>query len=1062
MSKVLIGLLYSLFIGSYFHALAFAQSPYLLTDVGKAPSKIEINRSHEKFYELNGKKFFIANESNYGSAIWQIHDDKSITFFKDLSEGGTRIVLVEEIFTLTNGKVLLANIASTDEDEVSTGFSGVPRLIRLSDNPDEIGELTVSGKTLDAFKYYSIIQDNGMLFGTTNIHDLAPDVIVRTDGSVQGTVAVAAVENAYGTRYLATVNGKILFRFDIDEYGTELGVSDGTIASSVLLKDIIPGSESSDPKTIGVIGETLYFSAKNASGGLEIWKTDGTEEGTTLIKEVVGPNEYGYIDARRQDIWVNNNFLFFTFYNRQTGSELWRIDGATDDIRMLKDIIPGSNSGIYSYDLIDENRVVIGTNTLFVASMGSDSRAIYVTDGTEQGTHNVFDSSANIINTTTPVLFKNKAYFIAENSAKEKFLYQSDGTISGTIKLFPCSAGRIYSLLDKLFFASQSISADTIELSVSDGTEANTKQLISVPTSSTSLYSFKSYKIDNKVYFEVDRKIYETSGTPESTVLSIDGLSPLGGNISGSTAEFAESRGSVIAQLVVSASDDKTYDIQLWKTKGTESSTVLMRGNFSATLYSSPDRPYFSQGRSFYTSNDTLSSIIPISDALYKDAPGIGVASNNLFFEDSLNQVWGSQGSYDSTKIIAKGSLYEPYFYDGNFNDKAFLALKNVALFGLTDSQSSQTELWVSDGTPNGTYQLADLVPGEDSSFPRPAKGVVVNDIAYFLADGKDLRNVLYRTDGSKNGTFLLTSFGENERFFSFSSGGSSLYFFTEKNYSNARLWKSDGTIAGTKSLFDLPCSAPNFSIALADKLIFSCESNLGEELWVSGGTLESTRLLKDIYSGSASSRPAQLSFAYGKVYFTANDGVHGRELWVTDGTVEGTKMVADFFKGPHGSFNFFKPYGVDDRKLIYKTNGRLIFAPLTQEIGRELWAIDVNGSISPTPTPTPSPTPAPSTNISSIKLQKPKLTQKRKIVTASVSTVQGTGFSYVFSYYVAPKVKPKKPIKPKLKRSSLPKVSLGKFKLKEKVIVYCYLESRGSSTVKTSPKSPVSSIVIK
>jgi hypothetical protein len=43
-----------------------------------------------------------------------------------------------------------------------------------------------------------------------------------------------------------------------------------------------------------------------------------------------------------------------------------------------------------------------------------------------------------------------------------------------------------------------------------------------------------------------------------------------------------------------------------------------------------------------------------------------------------------------------------------------------------------------------------------------------------------------------------------------------------------------------------------------------------------------------------------------------------------------------------------------------------------------------------------------------------------------------------------------------------LPKVSLGKFKLKEKVIVYCYLESRGSSTVKTSPKSPVSSIVIK
>src|SRR5688572_12264609 len=61
-----------------------------------------------------------------------------------------------------------------------------------------------------------------------------------------------------------------------------------------------------------------------------------------------------------------------------------------------------------------------------------------------------------------------------------------------------------------------------------------------------------------------------------------------------------------------------------------------------------------------------------------------------------------------------------------------------------------------------------------------------------------------------------------------------------------------------------------------------------------------SATLVQDINSNTASA----LGFAYtdtdrsveldGRLFFFADDGVHGRELWSTDGTDAGTQMVKD------------------------------------------------------------------------------------------------------------------------------------------------------------------------
>src|SRR5262249_56133663 len=71
-----------------------------------------------------------------------------------------------------------------------------------------------------------------------------------------------------------------------------------------------------------------------------------------------------------------------------------------------------------------------------------------------------------------------------------------------------------------------------------------------------------------------------------------------------------------------------------------------------------------------------------------------------------------------------------------------------------------------------------------------------------------------------------------------------------------------------------------------------------GRELWKSDGTAAGTVLVKDIYSGNASSSPQNLTNVNGTLFFIATDGVTGAELWKSDGTAAGTALVKDIYSG--------------------------------------------------------------------------------------------------------------------------------------------------------------------
>ena len=86
-----------------------------------------------------------------------------------------------------------------------------------------------------------------------------------------------------------TVAGSNLFFVASDaSHGRELWVTNGTAQGTELVKDIVPGPVGSYPNNLTNANGTLYFTAASANGQNELWRSDGTAQGTTLVADLPG------------------------------------------------------------------------------------------------------------------------------------------------------------------------------------------------------------------------------------------------------------------------------------------------------------------------------------------------------------------------------------------------------------------------------------------------------------------------------------------------------------------------------------------------------------------------------------------------------------------------------------------------------------------------------------------------------------------------------------------------------------------------------------------------------
>ena len=82
------------------------------------------------------------------------------------------------------------------------------------------------------------------------------------------------------------LGNRLVFDADDGTNGRELWITDGTPGGTMILKDIAPGSSTSDPYPEGVINGRVYFSAENLAYGRELWRTNGTPTGTKRVTDI--------------------------------------------------------------------------------------------------------------------------------------------------------------------------------------------------------------------------------------------------------------------------------------------------------------------------------------------------------------------------------------------------------------------------------------------------------------------------------------------------------------------------------------------------------------------------------------------------------------------------------------------------------------------------------------------------------------------------------------------------------------------------------------------------------
>ncbi|MCB0697133.1 MAG: T9SS type A sorting domain-containing protein [Chitinophagaceae bacterium] len=313
------------------------------------------------------------------------------------------------------------------------------------------------------------------------------------------------------------------------------------------------------------------------------------------------------------------------------------------------------------------------------------------------------------------------------------------------------------------------------------------------------------------------------------------------------------------------------------------------------------------------------------------------------------DELWVTDGNTNGTVLLkdinpGSGSSRPAYFF-----------VSGRKLFFYADDGVHGNELWMSDGTANGTVMLKDIWTGPDGQDPNIDPSFIeINNKVYFIAtNGSQVQGYeLWTTDGTTNGTQLVADIRPGLA----TSGlrmltkyNNKLYFFANAGSPDyGSLWVSDGTSNGTHmavdpvtgtQIYDGPSSAGlvNNKIPVCNNLMFFGVNRISNqninnlELWVSDGTPNGTKQLKDIYPGLYGCELDYLHVVDSLVFFFANDSLHGKELWVTDGSTSGTRMVHDIRKqvGFGCSPMFVSPYA---NKLFfgaYDTSSTTSYADL-------------------------------------------------------------------------------------------------------------------------------------
>jgi len=865
---------------------------------------------------------------NNGGDDLPISDNDNFEFDTAVLDGSDYAVTVQtqpsdpnQICIVGNGEstvsgALVTNITVTCEAGYTLGgtVSGLAGSGLVLQN-NEGDDLSISEN--DNFEFDTAVLDGSDYAVTVHTRPSEPNQICTVDNGT-GTVSGADVTNITVT---CVASESYLIKV------TVAGLADGD--------ELVLQNNGSDDLLISDNGDFPFATTVPDSSAYSVTVLTPPESAT---QRCIVENSEGFLQGEDVNVTVNCQWLLFIRANDGTvGEELFATNGTTAGTSLVKNINTNANADPH-------NLVVAGGVAYFVATDSITGNELWKTDGTVAGTVLVKDirpgASGASLSELTAV--GDTLYFGADDGINRHRLWKSDGTEVGTMLVNAYYPNNLTAIGDTLYFNSGST------LWKSDGTTDGTKEVrrIYFGSNSNHIVSPKEFMaVGNMLYFTAydgeasNWELWKSDGTPNGTkrIKSIPtGLS----NVTPSRHLTA-----VGDMLYFIAYGDKTNNWDLWKSDGTGAGTVMVKNIRTGLSGATPPRHltavgntlYFSayyevNGRELWKSDGTESGTAPIKDI----RPGEDGASLNnftavgdtLYFsaDDGINgnELWKSDGTDIGTEMvkdIQSGS--------SDTFPNTFTAVGNTLYFSANDGSNGR-ELWKSDGTEAGTELVKDIHLGEEDSVPDNFG--VINGLVYFAAyDGINGRE-LWRSDGTDNGTYLLADIGEIENGSApeqmIKIGGTSYFTAKDGTNRNRALWRSDGTADSTVLVKNIDIAASPL-ITIGNTFYFSADDGMtGYELWKSDGTEVGTVRVKDIWPGSASASLRNFVTMGNTLYFIADDGDSGDELWRSDGTEVGTVQVKDIQSGVFGASLsqltavgdtlYFSSY----RRVLWKSDG--------------------------------------------------------------------------------------------------------------------------------------------
>jgi ELWxxDGT repeat protein len=465
---------------------------------------------------------------------------------------------------------------------------------------------------------------------------------------------------------------------------------------------------------------------------------------------------------------------------------------------------------------------------------------------------------------------RSKSYFISPNESNVNKLWVSDGTPSGTKEVYPNSStmpsfsvtpttetrNLMIGLDNKAIFKAKSSAAGE-ELWISDGTAAGTFMLKDINSGASGSNIQNFVKLGNKVVFVADdgihhQELWITDGTTSGTTLIKD----IGSGYS-MFSPFDDWK--VLNNKLYFGRQHSLIWPELWVTDGTSSGTK----NITTET-----------GNGIFYPNHFMAD------------------GNKVFFlgVDGLNTkyVYVTDDTPAGTISIAT------YFLSTVFQGQV---LNNKLLFRHPHPDSG-SEMWISDGTVNGTKKLQNA--GQTNRIINVTSFYKHQNQVYFTANNQDWGGDLWKSDGTEANTSRVQTGMPYDWVYqpvrSTASGPQAVSiganFFFEGNYyqpNSTELWKSNGTHAGTSKIktfngTDLTLSLSSANI-FGSKFHFTVTDNSDNSTaWISDGTESGTLKIEEIQPSLNLSSVQILTHSSSDVFFTANINGNGFELLKTNG----------------------------------------------------------------------------------------------------------------------------------------------------------------------------------